>query len=300
MPQPPRTAGVPRRRTGVPPIVLRHRQPAPGAATVYAVHPGALSVRVWGALADALPPSAGLAVLDLAGVPEYFGAAISKDHGDLSVASLVDRLTDAYRADRAQAPQGPAPVFVGWSFGGVLAQAMTERLAPDERPAHLVLLDSIAPTEAYQQPDDSLELPMLLRWFTMYLGAKRNSAVSADSAGTDVTDTDTGLLRILDAAVAAGALPADTSLPGFRKLYDTYVEGLLRNNRLTAGHKPPVSSVPLVLVKAEGSLLPHDATLGWPELAAYGLTLHTAPGDHYTMLTRPDAADVIAELSGRR
>ncbi len=281
------------------PIVRRHRQAAPGATTVYAVHPGALPVGVWGRLADALPRDTGLAVLDLAGVPAYFEAALSSDDTGLSVASLADRLTAAYRADREGAPQPPA-VFVGWSFGGVLAHAAIERLAPEERPDRLVLVDSIAPVAAYQQPDNALDVPLLLRWFAMYLGAKRGHDLSTCFDSTRMDDLDTGLVHLLDAAVRCGALPPDTPLPGLRKLYDTYVEGLLRNNRLTAGHQPPASSVPLVLIKAERSLIPQDKTLGWTELARHGLSLHTAPGDHYTMLTRPDAADVIAELSGRR
>jgi pimeloyl-ACP methyl ester carboxylesterase len=57
--------------------------------------------------------------------------------------------------------------------------------------------------------------------------------------------------------------------------------------------------VPLVLVKAADSLIPEDETLGWAELAPHGLAVHTAPGDHYTMLSRPDAAAVIAELIRR-
>ncbi|MEE1931386.1 alpha/beta hydrolase [Streptomyces sp. TRM 70351] len=294
MPQP-RKPG----RPAVPPVVLRHRPPGPGGHTVYALHPGALPVSVWGHLADALPERTGLTVLDLAGVPEYFEAALTGQHGDLTVATLVDRFTDAYRTERAQAPDGPRPTFVGWSFGGVIAQAMTEALPERDRPDRLVLLDSIAPTEAYQQPDESLDAPLLLRWFAMYVGAKRGRALSLGPAGTDGLDTETGLVRLLDAATASGALPADTPVAGLRKLYDTYVEGLLRNNRLTAGHRPAPASVPLVLAKAEGSLLPQDETLGWPELAPRGLALHTVPGDHYTMLTRPDAAAAIAGLVGR-
>ncbi|MET9427796.1 MULTISPECIES: alpha/beta fold hydrolase [unclassified Streptomyces] len=294
MPQPRKAV-----RLAVPPIVLRHRPPAAGGRTVYAVHPGALPVGVWGNLAEALPRDTGLTILDLAGVPEYFEAALLGDHDDLSVASLVDRLANAYRDERASAPDGPPPVFAGWSFGGVIAHAMTEWLARDERPDRLILLDSIAPTYAYQHPEEALDAPLLLRWFAMYLGAKRDRTISLGPSGTDGRDTDTGLVRLLDAAVKSGALPSSTPLPGLRKLYSTYVDGLLRNNRLTAGHRPVPSTVHLVLVKAEGSLIEQDDTLGWTELAADGLDLHTAPGDHYTMLTRPDAAAAIAELCSR-
>ncbi|MFD0573063.1 hypothetical protein ACFQ0T_32340 [Kitasatospora gansuensis] len=49
-------------------------------------------------------------------------------------------------------------------------------------------------------------------------------------------------------------------------------------------------------MKAEHSLIPGDPTLGWQPLAPHGLSLAVAPGDHYTMLTRPDAAQAIARL----
>jgi thioesterase domain-containing protein len=264
---------------------------------VYAVHPGALPSEVWGGVADALPDGTGFAVLDLAGVPEYFEAALSGGRSDLTVADLTAQLTAELRADRAARSGTGGTTFTGWSFGGVLAQAMTETLEPAERPDRLVLLDSIAPTDAYQQADDALDPPMLLRWFAMYLGAKRNREVALGPGGTAGLDTDTGLLRVLDAAVGCGALAASTPLPGLRKLYDTYVDGLLRNNRLTATHRPVPSSVPLALVKAANSLILGDDALGWQELAPRGLDLRPpTPGDHYTMLTRPDAAAAIAEV----
>ncbi|BBB00133.1 putative thioesterase [Actinacidiphila reveromycinica] len=284
-------------RPEAPPIVRRHRPTPPGGHSVYAVHPGALPSGVWSGVADALPADTGFAVLDLAGVPAYFEAALSGGHSDLTVASLVARLTEELRADRAAGPRAARTTFAGWSFGGVLAQSMTEELEPAERPDRLVLLDSIAPTDAYQQADDALDPPMLLRWFAMYLGAKRNRTVSLGPGGTAGLDIDTGLVRILDAAVDCGALAAGTPLPGLRKLYDTYVDGLLRNNRLTATHRPVPSSVPLALIKATHSLILGDDTLGWQELAPHGLDLRRpAPGDHYTMLIRPDAAAAIAEV----
>ncbi len=304
---PPRPSGRAPRRPGggsrppTPPIVRRHRSAAPGGHTLCAVHPGALPAEVWSNLVEALPAQNGLVVLDLGGVPEYFEAALERGRPRLTVGSLVDRLLDAYRAERAAERGGFDGVvtLAGWSFGGVLAQAMTERLAPAERPGRLVLLDSIAPVDAYQQPDEALDAPLLLRWFAMYLGAKRNRAISPGPDWSAGCDTDTGLVRVLAAAVECGALPESTPLPGLRKLYDTYVEGLLRNNRLTAPHRPVPSSVPLVLVKAEGSLIPDDETLGWEQLAPHGLAVHTVPGDHYTMLTRRDSAAAIAALVHR-
>ncbi|MEU1185235.1 thioesterase domain-containing protein [Streptomyces sp. NPDC005820] len=268
------------------------RVPAPGRPTVFVVHPGALAPQVYEGLAKALPEGDGLTVLDLGAVPEYAEAALTGGRAATTVEALAERLLAAL----GPVPEGPY-TLAGWSFGGTLALAMTHALpAGRRRPERLVLLDSIAATEAYQQPDDALEPALLLDWFAMYLGAKRGRLIPLAPGALDGRGVDDGLPVVLDAAVAAGALLPDTPLPGLRKLYDTYVDGLLRNNRLTAPHRPAPAPLPLVLVKAERSLIPGDETLGWLPLAPHGLTVHPCPGDHYTMLGRPDALGVIAQL----
>ncbi|MFI6011211.1 thioesterase domain-containing protein [Streptomyces sp. NPDC051243] len=269
-----------------PPVARTFRTAEPGRRTVYMVHPGALPAQAYQGLADALPECDGLTVLDLGAVPEYAEAALTGGRAATTVPALAERLL------AAMAPVDGPYTLAGWSFGGVLAVEMARAL----RPERLVLLDSIAPTDEYKQPDDALEPALLLGWFAMYLGAKRDSAVELAPDALTGLGTEEGLPVVLDAAVAAGALLPGTPLPGLRKLYDTYVDGLLRNNRLTAPHRPEPAPVPLVLVKAERSLLPGDPTLGWPPLAPHGLTVRGCPGDHYTMIGRPDSLDVIAPL----
>lgn len=283
-------------REARPPVARTFRAAAPGRSTVYVVHPGALPAQVYKGLATALPTDTGLTVLDLSAVPEYAEAALTGGRAATTVEELAARLLAAL--EQASPAHGPY-TLAGWSFGGVLALAMTHRMPPERRPRHLVLLDSIAPTEDYQQPDDALEADLLLGWFAMYLGAKKGRPVEPHPARLAGCEADEGLPLVLDAAVAAGALPPDTPLPGLRKLYETYVDGLLRNNRLTTPHRPRPAPLPLVLVRAERSLIPGDPTLGWQPLAPQGLTRVTSPGDHYTMLSRPDSLDVIAPLLSR-
>ncbi|MCX4759591.1 thioesterase domain-containing protein [Streptomyces sp. NBC_01275] len=277
-------------RDAASPVARPLRTAAPGRRTVYVVHPGALAPQVYVGLARALPDGEGLTVLDLGAVPDYADAALTGGRAATTVEALAERLLAAL-----EPVDGPC-TLAGWSFGGVLALAMTHALPAGRRPERLVLLDSIAPTDAYKQPDDALEPALLLDWFAMYLGAKRDRPVRLDPGALEGRGVDDGLPVVLDAATAAGALLPDTPLPGLRKLYDTYVDGLLRNNRLTAPHRPAPAPLPLVLVKAERSLVPGDETLGWQPLAPHGLTVHLCPGDHYTMLSRPDSLGVLAEL----
>lgn len=285
-------------RKGAPPVARTFRTAAPGGPMVYVVHPGALAAQVYEGLADVLPDGTGLTVLDLGAVPEYADAALTGGRAATTVEDLAALLLAAL--ERSRQDNGLAGEaswsLAGWSFGGVLALAMTRLTAPGGRPGRLVLLDSIAPVEEYKQPDDALRPELLLSWFAMYLGAKRGRPVPLDLDRLAGCGTDEGLTAVLDAATASGALLPDTPLPGLRKLYDTYVDGLLRNNRLTAPHRPGSAPLPLVLVQAERSLVPADPTLGWRPLAPHGLTTYRCPGDHYTMLARADSLGVIAPL----
>ncbi|OIJ85283.1 hypothetical protein BIV24_28885 [Streptomyces colonosanans] len=293
-------------------MLVRHRATPPGGRTVYAVHPGALPVVAWANLAGALPQDTGFVVLDVGAVPAYLEAALDPGASDLTVDRLIDILIAAYRADHGGAdavgggPAGPV-TFVGWSFGGVLAHGMTERLKPEERPDGVVLLDSVAPTGAYTYAeDDGVDPRIVLRWFAMFLGAKRgtdvpfrtpsatSSEVPSSTVGAD--HVLVGLEQLLRDAVACGALPEGTPVQSIRKLFDAYTAGLLRNNRLTFTYRPVPATVPLTQIKAHHSLIPSDPTLGWAELADRTLEAHSVPGDHYTMLIRPDASRAIAGL----
>ncbi|MFC4030061.1 thioesterase domain-containing protein [Streptomyces polygonati] len=281
---------MPTRPRITPRVVHRFREAGPAGHTVFVVHPGALPATVHRTLAAALPEGTGLTVLDLSALPEYWEPALTGDQPSTTVDDLAARLLELLLAEVA----GGSFALAGWSFGGVVAHTMTTLPAAGRLPGRLVLLDSIAPTEAYTPAEDDLDQPMLLDWFAMYLGAKRGRQLPGAPDRYAGHSPESGLAAVLEASVGAGALPADTSLPGLRKLYDTFVDGLLRNNRLTAAHRPRPAALPLVLLKAERSLIHGDPDLGWPELAARGLTVLPCPGDHYTMLSRSDSAAVIA------
>jgi thioesterase domain-containing protein len=278
------------RRNAHPPAVRRLRTAGPGGHTVYAVHPGALPVEVYHNLAGALPEGTGLTVLGLDGVAEYWEPALTGSMPDTTVEFLADRM----RRELIEAHEGGPYSLMGWSFGGVVAHCMAPAMPRSCAPERLVLLDSIAPTPEYKQPDDALDPPLLLSWFAMYLGAKRERHIDLPDRRLAGRTAQEGLLAVLDAAVTAGALPPDTTMPGLSKLYRTYTDGLLRNNRLTAPYQAAAAAQPVVLIKAERSLIPGDPELGWKPLTPYGLDLRFCPGDHYTVLTRPDSATVIA------
>jgi thioesterase domain-containing protein len=279
---------------------LRHRRPAPLVTTltsgepaarlqVYAIHPGALPTTGWQGLAAALPGDVAVHVASLDALPEYLMAAAP-------TATTTPQLSDlaAQVAAALPDPDGLPAVLVGWSFGGVVAYELAATLP--HRPAALVLLDSIAPVDAFTVDDRELvDGDTLIRWFGMYLAAKRGSALPAGTDLTGTTETDR-LARLLDWCTGTGVLPADTPPAGLLKLYRSFLGGLSRNNRVVRGYRPPPTDLPTALVKPAGSLLPHHDALGWPTLARSRFTLHPTPGDHYTMLQQPSVWRAVADL----
>jgi thioesterase domain-containing protein len=257
---------------------------------VVLVHPGALPATSYLELAAALLPKAELFVVDLEQVPEYFQAALSGGHAEITIGQLAARIDDALWERGLLAPPW---LLAGWSFGGVVGHALTTTLGDDEQPEGLFLLDSIAPVPEYTKPDDELDLGLVLGWFAMYLAAKRGAPVPVSARRLAGATLDAGLRLVLDAAVAHGALRPGTPLPGLRKVFNAYTDGLLRNNRLAAAHTPAPTSVPVCLIRPERGLLETEDPLGWRSLAP-NLTERRCPGDHYSMLRDQQAVQLIA------
>ncbi|MFH0241283.1 thioesterase domain-containing protein [Streptomyces sp. HK10] len=268
----------------------------PEAARVLVIHPGAVPAAHYADLAEALPPGTGLHVVDLEQVPEYFRAALDSGRVTTSIDLLASRAAEALRSRGLLS--GPW-TLLGWSFGGVVGHALAGLLEQGERPRRLVLLDSIAPVPGYVQPEEAIGHGLALPWFCMYLAAKRGGG--PDSLPTDFPDgpdgpdgkPDAALERVLRAGLDSGVLRPGTTLPGLRKVYDTYLDGLRRNNRLAAAHRPRPAGPPLVLLRPERGLLATPDPLGWSELCD-DLSTGQTPGDHYSMLRDPEALRHIA------
>ncbi|MDG9702017.1 thioesterase domain-containing protein [Streptomyces sp. DH37] len=266
---------------------------APGGTRVLVIHPGALPAAHYAGLAAALPPGAGLHVMDLEQVPEYFRAALDSGRVTTSIDGLAARAADEFRARGLLS--GPW-TLLGWSFGGVVGHALAGLLEEAERPLRLVLLDSIAPVPGYVQPEDAIGHRLALPWFCMYLAAKRDGDPDAlPAAFPDVAEDrpEEALDRVLRAGLDSGILRPGTTLPGLRKVYDTYLDGLRRNNRLAAAHDPRPVSLPITLLRPRRGLLDTPDPLGWSRLGDDLRTGHV-PGDHYSMLRDPEALRRIA------
>lgn len=244
------------------------------------VHPGALSAACWTRLASHLPAGTPVSVLELDAINAYWA-----DEPTLTVEAIALRL----REELERAPrQARSRVLLGWGFGGVVATALSGRLA--EPPRHVVALDALAPGALVNEPDGAL----LLRWFALYLGARRGRTLTFDPSRLE-DGLEPALAHLLEAATRAGALREHTAPATLRSLYIAHARGVLRDHRLTADYVP--RGGPLTLVKAASSLLPASPALGWDTFGP--VEVLASGGDHYTMLTEPAPAAHLAMLLRR-
>lgn len=252
------------------------------------VHPGALAPAVYDEIRRQHPGD--VVLVNLERNRDYVLAALTGDAGTLTVDDLVDDAIDALRVSiDLSGPWNAA----GWSFGGVVANALVARLEPKEHPLSLLLYDSIAAVPRYvRELGDTDELTpadraQVLGWFAMYLSAKKG--VDLEMSETDFADLDedSGIRLVLNQALDRGLLLPGTSIDGIGKVFEVFVQGLRRNNRLAGDHVAPQCPVPVALFRPERGLLPGDPHLGWDELCS-NLTVTDVPGDHYSMVDHPD------------
>ncbi len=252
---------------------------SPGCS-ILAVHPGALATSAWDPLIDGLPPGYVAKILDLQRVREFALAGMDSRISSPSIDDLADMVATVIERERPT-------VVIGWSFGGVVAQAaLSRRLS--HRPRALVALDSIAAVPDYVM-DDDFDRSVLTSWFAMYLCAKQG----VERPGGPLPLG--GGQELLDWTVRAGAVRPDTSVAGINKVYEAFLGGMLRNNSLARAHHVRPHALPTFLVRPAEGLLPEGPDLGW--LSLYPATLIVpCAGDHYTVFDQPVVGAIVRGL----
>jgi myxalamid-type polyketide synthase MxaB len=212
--------------------------------------------------------------------------------------SLRAMALDYLAALRAVQPEGPYHL-AGWSAGGVFAYELARLLEEQGTPpASLVLIDTPLPSiyEGVDPNDDVRFLRDLVSFSNRAVAA--NMQVSLDQL--QGLDREARFQFALEEAKRQGVLPADVSADYIRRFVEVcraHVQAIMDYRVMPIGIsielvRPTETGV---LAEASGKDLAHD--LGWGGVASK-LTLHSVPGDHFTMLAGENAsrlADVVME-----
>jgi thioesterase domain-containing protein len=238
--------------------------------------------------------------LDLAGRMEGLGPvfglrAPGLEEGDgaplADLAELAGRHADEVR--RRQ-PDGPY-LLVGWSFGGLVAAGMAERLGRAGKTAALVLLDSqpggaaAGGASLSPAPGDGALLAQFVADFALQAPSPPGPAAAARLAGLLSPGAPDPLDRARAALVAAGLCPAEMDPAEFRRRFDVF-----RAHQEASGGLAVAWDGPALLVRAAAGGLDDGAAAAWRRHLP-GCRIEVVDGDHYSIL-RPPHADRVAAL----
>ena len=213
------------------------------------------------------------------------------------------RLAASYIAAIRESTAGPYNIG-GWSFGGYVAVEMARQLA-DEELARLILLDTFALDDG---PRAVIAENKVISWFFAELMWQAHGAPKREtlpSLGHNGADRDALFDSILRQAVEAGIVPAEGSPQLIRRLYGIFHA----NYEATLNYRHEPLDRDITLLKSTEQLPAVAAhvhrvvgtsfaspTNGWERLMPRSLTVVDVPGDHLSMMSGANVADVAAKL----
>jgi amino acid adenylation domain-containing protein len=206
---------------------------------------------------------------------------------EFSVEALAARYVAAIKTAR---PDGPYQLG-GWSLGGVIAFEMARQLqTAGEEVAGLVLIDSHA---THLSGPSALSEEILLRRFAADLLGREPAALRELAAPVQPDDATALFDELYARAMATGLLPQGSDATALRALFDLFRANL----RAESHYRPAASFLHVVLLQAASSVSgAADVTFGWSRLATAGVERRVLPGDHYSLMRKPDVDAVAAEL----
>jgi amino acid adenylation domain-containing protein len=229
-------------------------------APLFCVHPAEGMSWCYASLLQYLDPS----------VPVYgIQARGLTGHGDLP-ASLDDAAADYLWQIRAVQPSGPY-FLLGWSYGGVVAQAIATRLQADgQKVGMLALLDS------YPAPHDAAEL-------------SEDEILALAFAGLDVAETDgrtaTDLLHELRQRGSALGDLTDEALAGVLRVTEN-------NVRLLLGFKPDTYHGSALLFQAAKEGDNDNEAKRWQPYITGGVSTYLIDSGHFHMMSPEALSDI--------
>jgi amino acid adenylation domain-containing protein len=187
-------------------------------------------------------------------------------------------------------PEGPYRLG-GWSMGGVIAFEMARQLVKQgQEVSWLALLDSRL-QKADRDPAEDEDEAMLLAIFAQDMGLSMDNLDISLSHFYSL-DADKQLAYVLQQAKAANLVPADLDLLHVQHLYSIFKINL----RALRSYAPEIYPGRIILFNADEQLFGtlDEPTMGWGQLAAGGVDVHTVPGNHFTIVREPHV-NVLAE-----
>jgi thioesterase domain-containing protein len=215
--------------------------------------------------------------------------------------TIEEMAADYLEAIRSVQPEGPY-YLGGWSFGGIVAFEMAQKLHSwGEQVALLALIDTQAPiVQLLQSEIDDVMIAVLL---AKDLGGNFGKTIPICEAKLQQLEPETQINYILEEAKQAAIISPDTNLEQIKQILQVYQA----NIQAFFKYAPKVYPNRIVLLRASESMSPtqdfllkrfsefkQDKLLGWQQFSA--IEVHSLTGNHYSILSESHIHNLADKL----
>ncbi len=237
---------------------------------LFLVHPAGGDVLCYRDLSERLGPDQPIYGLQAVGL-------YGEQPPDTSVEAMAARYIAALQA---QHPHGPY-LLAGWSLGGVVAFEMACQLqAQGHTIAALILIDS-----RLVRPDEpELTDLLLLHAFAQHLGVAEEHLVALGNE-LAACPAEERVATALHTLQHQGLLPADLSLAQISARFAVFQAHV----RAARQYVPRSFAGAISLMQAQDGTAADGGRIAerWASLSTGGITIHTVPGNHFSILRSP-------------
>jgi thioesterase domain-containing protein len=258
-------------------------QPYGSRTPFFAVHPVGGNVLCYADLAR-----------ELGAEQPFYGLQAPAPALQLDPVATFEQMADLYiQAMRSVQPSGPYQLG-GWSLGGLLAWEIARQLTDQgETVALLALIDTYPVNKATK--DKTSEDFDVLRWFAGDMARLLGKDANEMRDSFEQLGPEEQWTAVQNALVQYGVVPRENAHAEMTRLIEIFGRNFRAMERYSL--RQTEQNV-LLLLAAEGQA-PEQLARQWKQWAGGGVEYHLVPGDHYTMIRRPNVT-VIADALNRR
>lgn len=263
--------------------VLVEIQPRGSRIPFFAVHPAGGNVLGYADLARELGPEQPFYGLQ-SPVPVLFPEAPS-----------FEQMAELYiKAIRSVQPSGPY-LLGGWSLGGLLAWETARQLTAQGEIIGLLALIDTYPVLRVPGDQNCKESLPVLRWFANDMAHLIGKDPQAIRETFEQLEPEGQWQMVQDALVQYGVVPEKNAHAEMSRL----VEIFTRNVRAMERYSLQQAEQNILLLAAAEGQAPEQLARQWKQWAGGGVEFHLVPGDHYSMMRRPNVTEMAEALQLR-
>ena len=207
-------------------------------------------------------------------------------------ATSIEQMATLYNREvRAVQPSGPY-LIGGWSMGGLVAWEMAQQLKKEGEAIDLLTLIDTNPPSRYREANDRTDEMSILARFALDMCrlVGRDPRPLAEQFSRSNEQDQWKMVQ--EALCTYGVLAPETAHAEMTALLGVFTRNsLAMNNYVLSPAEQPI-------VFFRSAEAPERLSESWTTWAGGGIQFHSVPGDHFTMLRRPNVR-VIAEVLQR-